>query len=39
MYKYKNQTSGELDRFTGAEEIYISDKLVYKAEYHGGFTE
>lgn len=32
-----NTVVGELDRFTGIEEIYRVGVLVYRANYHGGF--
>lgn len=38
-WKYTNGAKGELDRFTGREEIYRGSELLYKAHYHGGFIE
>lgn len=38
-WKYANLPIGELGRFTGKEEIYRDGKLVYVADYHGGFIE
>jgi len=37
--KYTNTTNGSIDRFTGYEEIYFEDSVVYKADYHGGFIK
>jgi len=37
--KYTNTVDGGLDRFTGYEEIYFENRLVYKANYHGGFIK
>lgn len=36
-WKYINSAEGGLDRFTGTEEIYQDDVLLYRAYYHGGF--
>lgn len=38
-WEYNNSAKGELDRFTGTEEIYRAGVLVYKCHYHGGFIE
>lgn len=38
-WEYNNSADGELDRFTGTEEIYRAGVLVYKCHYHGGFIE
>ena len=38
-WEYNNSADGELDRFTGTEEIYRAGVLVYKCHYHGGFVE
>jgi len=38
-WEYNNSADGELDRFTGVEEIYRAGVLVYKCHYHGGFIE
>lgn len=36
---YTNRWSGELERFSGQEEITQDDKLVYKANYMGGWID
>lgn len=36
---YVNMPIGELSRFTGTEEIYRRDELLYRAYYHGGLIE
>lgn len=38
-WEYNNSAEGELDRFTGTEEIYRAGVSVYKCHYHGGFIE
>ena len=38
-WEYGNSADGELDRFTGTEEISRAGVLVYKCHYHGGFIE
>ena len=38
-WEYNNSAEGELNRFTGTEEIYRAGVLVYKCNYHGGFIE
>ena len=38
-WEYNSSADGELDRFTGIEEIYRAGVLVYKCHYHGGFIE
>ena len=38
-WEYNNSAGGELDRFTGIEEIYKAGVLVYKAFYHGGLVK
>lgn len=38
-WQYTNAVKGELNRFTGTEEIYRAGVLVYRADYHGGFIE
>ena len=38
-WEYTNAVEGELNRFTGTEEIYRAGVLVYKCHYHGGFIE
>ena len=35
-WRYTNIPEGTLDRFTGKEEIYHNDMVVYRADYHGG---
>ncbi len=35
-YVYTFKSEGEIDNFTGVEEIYKDDKLVYKLHCHGG---
>ncbi len=37
--KYTNSVEGALDRFSGEENIYLNDKLVYRCLYHGGIIE
>ncbi len=34
--KYTNVAEGTLDRFSGEENIYLNNELVYRAWYHGG---
>ena len=36
-WKYVNNVKGNLDKFTGMEEIYLNEELIYRADYHGGF--
>ena len=36
-WQYTSTSVGTLDRFTGKEEIYHDNELVYRADYHGGF--
>lgn len=36
-WKYINKPEGRLDRFVGIEEIAVSDEIIYRAYYHGGF--
>lgn len=38
-WEYTNTVEGELNRFTGTEEIYRAGILVYRCYYHGGFIE
>lgn len=38
-WHYSNTADGELDRFTGKEEIYRGSELLYRADYHGGFIK
>jgi len=35
-YTYRNSVEGILDRFTGVEEILLSNEPVYRCWYHGG---
>ena len=35
-HTYRNSVNGSLDSFSGIEEIYIKDELVYRCWYHGG---
>lgn len=38
-YTYKNKWNGELDRFSGEEEITQDGKVIYKANYFGGLVD
>lgn len=38
-WQYINAVEGELNQFTGIEEIYRAGVLLYRACYHGGFIE
>lgn len=38
-YSYTFKTTGEIERFTGVEEIYKGDKLIYRLHCHGGMIE
>lgn len=38
-YIYTNNWNGEVDRFSGEEEITQGDKLIYKANYFGGLVD
>ena len=38
-WEYKNIPDGTLERFFGVEQIYRNGKLVYCADYHGGFIQ
>lgn len=38
-YVYTNLWDGELDRFSGEEKIIQGEKLIYKANYLGGFVD
>jgi len=33
---YKNEVEGDLSYFSGIEEIYLDEELVYRCWYHGG---
>ena len=37
--EYRNTPEGDLNRFTGMEEIYLKGDLVYRGWYHGGAIE
>lgn len=37
--RYINKWNGNIDGFSGREEIYRDDKKVYSAEYAGGFVD
>jgi hypothetical protein len=39
QFVYKNLWTGELDRFSGEEQIFKNDKLAYKANYIGGLVD
>lgn len=34
---YKNRVNGRIERFDGAEEIFMHGNVVYRGFYHGGF--
>ena len=36
---YINTRNGEVDKFSGEEQIMQGDKLIYKANYIGGFVD
>lgn len=36
-WQYKNTPAGELDNFSGKEEILVQDRVIYQCTYHGGF--
>jgi len=38
-YTYTNTWDGEVDRYSGSEQIHHGDKLVYKADYLGGLVD
>ena len=38
-FSYSNSWNGELDRYYGEEKILQKGKLVYKANYMGGFVD
>ena len=38
-HTYKNSVEGDLDCFSGIEEIYIDNELVYRCWYHGGLIK
>lgn len=37
VWGYRNNPQGDLARFTGTEDIFLNQTLVYRADYHGGF--
>ena len=39
QFVYKNLWIGELDRFSGEEQIFKNDELAYKANYIGGLVD
>lgn len=38
-YTYSNSWEGEVDRFSGEEQITQGEKLIYKADYLGGLVD
>ncbi len=38
-YTYSNSWNGEVDRFSGSEQILEGDKVIYKADYMGGLVD
>ncbi|MFH1289375.1 MAG: DUF5680 domain-containing protein [Patescibacteria group bacterium] len=38
-YTYSNSWSGEVDKFSGSEQILQGDKIIYKADYMGGLVD
>lgn len=38
-YKYENNWSGDIEKFSGEEIIYYQGKEVYKANYFGGLVD
>ena len=38
-YTYKNHWTGGLERYNGEDQIHKGDKLVYQANYFGGFVD
>jgi hypothetical protein len=38
-WKYINVPDGELSRLVGREEIFYDNRLVYRADYEGGFIK
>lgn len=38
-YTYSNSWKGEVDQFSGEEQITQGDKLIYKANYIGGLVD
>lgn len=37
--RYVNNVNGDLDYFSGTEEIYLDGELVYRGMYHGGWIK
>jgi hypothetical protein len=35
-YKYQNQGQGNFEEFSGKEEIFLENKIIYKLDYQGG---
>ena len=38
-YEYKNNITGELNRFEGREEVFRDGKLIYYGVFHGGLIK
>lgn len=38
-FEYRCMYSGDIADFTGKEEIYLKDRLIYELHFHGGFVE
>jgi len=38
-FTYKNRTKGDLENFSGEEEIYQDKKRIYKMNYNGGLVD
>lgn len=38
-FTYTNTWNGEVDKFSGEEQITQADKLIYKANYMGGLVD
>lgn len=38
-YAYTNNWNGEVDRFSGSEQITQNGKVIYKADYMGGLVD
>jgi|SRR3989344_3311815 len=38
-WEYRNAVGGELNQFTGIEEMHRAGTLLYRCYYHGGFIE
>lgn len=37
--RYTNKVDGTIDRFSGEENIYLNEELIYRCWYHGGSIE